>query len=254
MKRAILLLLILLFLAGCDLRNRQSSEDFIPTGTYRADEPAASRAEGGDPYQMGESSVVKTVLSYAGEQPLGDRILSYSFQLPMIDLGGAQAMGCNQEIEDRFGTLIRQSMEAMERFEQPALVNVRYSSYVCGQILTLRVDSRDPEGNESSAFYTVNAETGEAVSVSELFAAAGVSGQPETVLHEAVEALFVRRYGAGLTAGADSPYRTAWFNTEEALKPLTANRMHLTEDGRLIVAVELFDLLGGSSIEELILP
>ena len=253
MKRLIILLLIALLLVGCDLQNRRDSEDFIPTGTF-AGATANEMGGGGDPWMPQEKSTVKTVLSYAGEVPMSEPTRAYSYQLPMIDLSGAHAAGCNRDIEDYYGSMIRSSMEAMERFEDPILERLSYSSYTISGILTLRMEQRDYDGTESQSWYTVDAETGEEVSVDRLFAAAGISGKPQTVLSEAVEKLFVKRFGATPASAADSPYSTARFQTLEALQPLKASRMHLNENGGLTVAFELFAPNGGSTVEELILP
>jgi len=256
MKRGILLLLAVLFLlTACDLRNRQSSEDFVPTGT-EAPGTAASWISGNDnePFLPQERSAVKTVLAYDGEIPLTQPAELYSYRLPMIDLDGAQAVGCNLEIEERYGALIDQSLQAMERYEDPILQRLSYTSYVIGEVLTLRVDRLDLDGSASSAWYTVNAKTGEEVSVAMLFAAAGIEGDQKTVIADAVTELFVRHFGTANTTSADSPYSTALFKTQDALSPLSANRMHLTEAGRLTVKFELFSPNGGSTIEELVLP
>ena len=254
MKRLLPLLLILLLLVGCDLRNRQDSEDFIPTGTFANSYGNDDVGRGEEPLTPQEKSAVKTVQSYYGEVPLTQPVRSYSYQLPMIDLAGAHAAGCNRDIEDFFGSLIRLSMEAMERYEEPLLERLTYASYTIAGILTLRVDRRDFDGSESQAWYTVDAKTGEEVTVKRLFAAAGVSGDPQTVLDEAVEKLFESRFGSAGAAGVGTPWSTARFRTTEALRPLTSNRMHLNENGSLTVAVELFSPNGGSSVEELILP
>lgn len=257
MKRLLASLLLLLLpaalLAGCDLRNRQDSEGFIPEQSgliYPTGLPSGTASN--DPLNPGEKNAIKTVLSYEGELPLTYPVETCSYELPMIDLSGAQAMGCNQEIELRYGTLIRQSIEAIERFETPTLASLSYTSYIYSDILTLRVDELDTDGNSSRAYYTVDANTGEAVSVERLFAAAGIPGTPQAVVSEGLMELFSKRFGS--VSGADSSYTTALNQTQEALLPLTANRMHLSEDGRVVVALELFAPNGGSSVEELLLP
>ena len=255
MKRLIPILLLCLLLTGCDLRNRQSSEDFIPTGTGGASPAASGHAvlpSGEDPTLPQTRTVIKTVRSYQGEIPLSDPVRTYSYELPMLDLGGAEAVACNQEIEERYGTLIQQSLKAMERYEDPVLQSLSFTSFTRSGILTLRVDRRDLDGSASQAWYTVDAETGEAVSVSALFAAAGVSGTSSEAINRATDLLFVERFGP--LNGTDPAYTTALNRTQGALLLLTSSRMHLTEDGRVVVAIELFAPNGGSSIEELILP
>lgn len=254
MKRLIpILMLLALLLTACDLRNRQSSEDYIPTGSAspRAD---WTPRESGLPGQETEKTTVKTVLSYDGEIPLTEPKRTCSYRLPMIDLGGAAAVACSQEIEERFGGLIRQSIEAVESWQTPILERLSYSSFTLADILTLRIDRLDLDGSMQEAWYTVDAVSGEAVTVERLFRAAGLSGKPTELLNEAVQELFARRFGTAADSNTQAPYYTALNETLEALSPLTVNRMHLTEAGKLIVAVELFDPDGGSSVETLTLP
>ena len=196
MKRLLLLLLILVLpLVGCELQNRQDSEDFIPTGTYNYRSSEADPAGPGDPASR-PTNTVKTVRSYSGEIPMTKPARYYSYELPMIDLSGAHAAGCNQDIESFFGLLIEQSLDAMKNYQEPILERLSYTTFTRAGILTLRVDRRDYDGASNQAWYTVDKETGEAVSVKRLFAAAGISGDPETALNEAVLDCFTARYGA----------------------------------------------------------
>lgn len=247
----LVLLLALLLLAGCDLTNGEESGDVFPTDSYNWNFQNNTLPVN-DPALPVQKSVVKTVQSYTGEIPLTSPTRTYSYELPFIDLAGSHAAGCNQDIESFFGTLIRQSLEAMERYEDPILERLSYSSFIRSGILTLRVDRRDFDGDSNQAWYTVDAETGEAVSVARLFTAAGVTGEPDKVLNDAVLARFTAKYGA--LEGSDAAVTTAWNRTQGALSPLTANRMHLNENGSLTVAFELFAPDGGSSVEELVLP
>lgn len=254
MKRLILILMLLaLLLTACDLRNRQSSEDYIPTGSGspRAD---WTPRESSLPGQEAEKTTVKTVLSYDGEIPMTEPIRTCSYRLPLIDLGGAAAVACSQEIEDRFGGLIRQSIEAVENWQTPILERLSYSSFTLADILTLRIDRLDLDGSMQEAWYTVDAVSGEAVTVERLFRAAGLSGEPTELVNEAVRQLFARRFGTAGSSDAEAPYYTALNETLAELSPLTVNRMHLTEAGKLVVAVELFAPDGGSSVETLTLP
>ena len=254
MKRICWLLCLLLCLAltGCGLGEEQESEEYVYTGTYFPVSEHPDAYGEGDALDPQQRSVVKTILSYNGELPYSYPTEYYSYQLPMIDLAGEQALGCNQEIENRFGTLIRESMEAMETGADPVLRSVSYSCYTLSDILTLRIDQVDFEGQSSRAYYTVDAKTGESVSMEELFAAAGLNGNPKDLVNEAVNALFTRRFGP--LDPENAAYTTALNRTQTALSPLGANRMHLAENGSLVVAVELFAPGGGSSVEELTLP
>ena len=252
MKRFIPLLLMLVILVGCDLLDIQESDSFLPDGTYTPWTPAANTVSPNDTNQTQQKNPVKTIWSYTGEIPRSYPTRNYSYELPFIDLGGAHAAGCNQDIENFFGTLIRQSLDAMERVEDPILERLSYSSFIRSGILTLRVDQRDYDGTTNQAWYTVDAETGEAVSVERLFSTANIQGTPAKVINDAVLKLFTSRYGA--LEGSDTAHTTAWNRTQGGLSPLTTSRMHLNENGSLTVAVELFAPEGGSSIVELTLP
>ena len=252
MKRLLPILLIVFLLTACDLRNRQDSEDFIPDDS---DLPAWTgwTVPTFDPNGVQpQSQTVKTVKDFSGELPYGFEGDDYIYQLPMIDLAGAYAAGCNQEIENRFGSLIEQSMDAIEKYETPILAQLTFNSYVRSGILTLCIRRVDTDGETVTAYYTVDEKTGEAVSLADLFSAAGMSGDPFGIVNEAVTELFTKRFGS--LEGAEDDVTTALNKTMAALSPLTANRMHLTEDGSLAVDFELFAPNGGISLEEINLP
>ena len=241
-----LLLIVFLLLQNGDEGLGKPAE----TGAYIAPTVVAKPTGGSAAYQDGRT--IKTVQFYEGQLPRTEPARFYRYELPMIDLGGSQAVGCNQEIERRYGALIRQSVAAIEQYELPVLEKLTYSSFQQAGILTLRVDRLDTDGASASVYYTVAAETGGPVSVEELFAAAGLTGTPLEVLEEAVTSLFTRYYGP--MNESNSAYTTALFCTQNALESLTATRMHLTERGTLLVAVELYDPAGGSGYVELELP
>lgn len=255
MKRVfacLLFLVMLTALAACDLRNRRDSEDFFPEESNQPGwnsfvEPSDRQEE-----QPDEASIVKTVMDYSGELPYSNPTQEFSYQLPMIDLAGAQAIGCNQEIEDVFGSQIRQSMDAVQKYQTPILARLNYSYYVTSGILTLRIVREDTEGEITTAYYTVNAETGEAVSLAQLFQTAGISGTPDSVVNEALLERFTSRFGK--LEGADPAVTTALNKTQAELFPLTPNRIFIREDGRLSVRFVLYDPNGSSGIEEIILP
>lgn len=255
MKRLLLLFLVLFLvlppLGGCEVMEGEETDDLFPADSYNWHSQAYTSPIY-DPGASTQKNVVKTVQSYTGEIPLSDPVRTFSYELPFIDLAGSHAAGCNQDIENFFGILIQQSLDAMEHYEDPILERLSYSSFTRSGILTLRVDRRDYDGAENQAWYTVDAETGEAVSVERLFAAAGISGDPAAVVNDAVLARFTSKYGA--LAGSDTAHTTAWNRTQEALSPLTANRMHLNANGSLTLAFELFAPDGGSNVVELVLP
>lgn len=267
MRKLLPALLLCLLLSACDLRNRQSSDYYAPMGGVDLPD-GAGRVEN-DPAQLPETlpgqsgqtqdpelersqGAIKTVLSYQGQIPMTDPLRYYSYALPMIDLPGSYAAGCNQELERVFGELINQSLEAMERYETPILESLSFTSYSLDGILTLRVDRRDSDGSSSEAYFTVKESNGEQASVKELLAAAGLEGDLESLLTKAITARFENRYGA-VTAG-DTAATTALTKTLAEIPQIGAQRMHLNADGRLTVAVNLYSPTGNADTEELVLP
>lgn len=244
--------LLAALLCGCGLFEDGETEELLPDESYYSGSYVLPTDSDGSLVLPQGDETVKTVLSYQGEIPLTDPVQYYSYQLPMIDLGGAQAMGCNQEIEARFLPLIQQSMDAVTTLGEPLLESLTYSTYTRDGILTLEIDRLDLDGSAAQAFYTVDEKTGEAVSVKALFEAAGIEGDPVQVLNQTVLELFTKRYGA--LEKADAAYTTALNRTQSELSGLSANWMHLTRDGQLIVALAIYSPTGGSSVEELTLP
>lgn len=255
MKRIVCWLLLLALpaalLCGCGLFGDEETQELLPDESYYGGYVLPTDSDGSLVLPQGDE-IVKTVLSYQGEIPLTDPVRYYSYQLPMIDLEGAQALGCNQEIENRFLPLIQQSMDAVTTLGEPILENLSFSTYTRDGILTLEIDRLDLDGSAAQAFYTLDAETGEAVSVKALFEAAGIEGEPAQVLNQKVLELFAKRYGA--LEKADVAYTTALNRTQTELSGLSANWMHLTRDGKLTVALVVYVPGGGSDLEELTLP
>lgn len=254
MKRLIWILplvLLLTLLAGCEV-DMNGTENALPDETYYPVTGYWSGSEGADPNAPQEKNVVKTVLSYENELPFSVQTVTCSYRLPFIDLPGAEAAACNQELEARYGTLIRQSMDAIEKYQDPVLQTLSFTSYTLESVLTLRVERVDMDGDRSVVYYTVDASSGDAVSLEALFAAAKLSGKPQVLVDQAVQKLFTKRFGP--LDPDDTAYTTALNRTQSAASPVDVSRMHLTEDGRLALTVELFVPNGGSSFEELILP
>ena len=254
MKRALLCAILLSFscvlFAGCDLF--EEAEESFPTGSYLSFATAPSIIPD-DTVELRQSGQpVKRVMSYEGEIPLSQPTRGYHYQLPMIDLADSYTVACNQEIEALFGASIRRSLKAMEREEEPELESLTYFSFVHGEILTLRIDERRFNGEKSQTFYTVNARTGEEVSAKEMLEQVGISGEPEQVLNQRVTDLFASRFGP--LEGADADYTTALNRTQMALFPVTTKYMHMTEAGRLILALTVYHPTGETTLEEIPLP
>lgn len=247
---AVLLSLSILLLTGCDLWDEP--RESVPTGSYHYVVTVPPETPN-ETLNLGQSNqTVKRVMNYEGEIPISYPTRVYRYQLPMIDLPNSYAAACNQEIEALFGTKIRRSLQAMERMQEPELESVRYSSFVHGEILTLRIDERSYDGKTSQTYYTVNARTGEEVRAEELLAQVGISGEPEQVLNQRVTELFATRFGP--LEGADEAYTTALNRTQMGLFPVTTKCLHLTEAGRLILALTVYHPTGETTVEEIPLP
>lgn len=260
MKKALpWLLALLLLLAGCELRNRRPSSDFVPSGTPAA---APGAAANGAPQGSGTvpapsasaGDAVKTVFRAEAETlPVYGGVLCH-YEVPFLDLPGVYAAGCNQEINERFETPARASLEAVQANRAPVITTVDYTWDVRGGVLTLRLHRRDLDGSEQWGIYSVDAETGEKVPVAVFCEAAGI---PADGLHAALQAAVEERFRTivgGKYAEQALPYTTALTQTLSSLADLSALSMHLTEDGRLSIAVPTVDPDGGRSTEEIILP
>ncbi|MBR6414350.1 MAG: hypothetical protein IKS21_07055 [Oscillospiraceae bacterium] len=247
---AVLLSLSLLLLTCCALWDEP--KESVPTGSYHYVVTAPSRIPNETVDFAQGDQTVKRVMNYEGEIPLSYPTKVYRYQLPMIDLPDSYTTACNQEIEALFGAKIRSSLQAMERQQEPKLESVTYFSFVHGEILTLRIDERSCNGEVSHTYYTVNAQTGKEIHAEEMLAQVGIGGEPEQVLNQRVTDLFASRFGP--LEGADVDYTTALNRTQMALSPVTAKCMHLTESGRLILALTLYHPTGEITLEEIPLP
>ena len=262
-RKLLPLLGLCLLLTGCDLRNRQSSELYIPTGT-RSEQTAPLQPvrpvppEPTDPEQSPgadseENPHVRVLLEKSGSFRYGMEPVNYSYRVPMLDLPGAQAVGCNQEIDERFGAPVRQDLEAMERGEMPQISVVDFDSFELGGILTLRMFRQDQDGAFFEGYYTVEASSGERVTARDLLAAVGLSGSLAELTAAAARRTFVSRY-EGTWSEEDPAYADALTRTLAGATAVTVSMAHLTRDGRLSVAAEIFSPAGGSEWTELSLP
>lgn len=255
-KATLLLLSVcLLLLTGCDLRNRTSSEEFIPDqpATLQTDEsPQTSEAsrETGESY-TGSDGRVKVLLSESGTFRYDVEPISYSYQIPMLDYAAAHAAGCNEEIDVRFGTPARESLDTMKTYHAPEVETVSFESYEIGGILTLQVDRKDVDGSAYTGIYTVNAETGDRVTTEEFLRAAGLEDRRLwELVSDAVQSYYVRSYSEA-AASEDNRYTDALARTLSEADGTDSSRLHLTRDGKLAAAVLIYIPSGGSEWVEL---
>lgn len=257
MKRLACLLALLLLLAGCDLRNRRPSEAFIsdapaPSAQARTAAPANPPAQTG--FLSGDwDGAVKTVLDEQGTFP-GVKEIAYSYRIPFLDLADAYAMGCNQEITNRFEADAQESLAQMERGKQPVVQQVDFTSDLHGTVLSLRLHRLDVDGEETWGTYCVDSTTGAKPSLTAFCEAAGV---PEAELPQRLRdaADELTRESAGDRYDADDPeYTTALTLTLSGLAEPAALPMHLRADGSLCFVITLYHPGGGASAEEIVLP
>ena len=255
MRRGVLCLLpallICLLLSACDLRNRQSSEDFVPEGEYTdAGIPEANPGSNLPLPVQGETECVKIVLSESGEYIYTNPAISYSYELPFIDLSGSHAVGCNQEIEAGFGKAIRESLSRMEERQEPIVETVRCSSYIFGSVLTLRIERVDVDGSRSEAIYSLDRATGEKVTTEAFCAAAGLDrSQLKARLELAVEERL--RVLAPSTDPEDPDFVRALAQTKSLLGDPDKLDYYLDSNGKLVCIAEIFTPGGGDGMEEL---
>ena len=247
------LLSVLLLLAGCDLRNRQSSENFIPAGTAAA--PRETVAPAADPTENQPVTVpgqtVKTVWSVRGTYKNTYPPIDYSYELPFIDLGGSYAAGCNREIDNRFGIPARESVQKMERFEAPDVKTIRFWTYTKGEVLTLWVERTDPDGAVSHGVYSVLEQNGEKPTAADFCSAAGIAEEELLPrLKAIVEQKVAEKCGAQWDPD-DVACRTVLTRTLMQLTDPNALRLYLDQSGGLVALVEICDLTNAAVIEEI---
>ncbi len=256
MKRIRVLLLILLCLlpAGCSLRNRTDSAQFIPehpeTRQTETELQTTAAPETGAEY-VDPAGRVKVLLNESGTFRYDAEPISYSYQIPMFDLPGAHAADCNQEIDARFGTPARDSLDTMKTYHAPEVETVAFQSYEFGGILTVQVDRKDVDGSVYQGVYSVNAETGDLPTVEEFLRAAGLEDRRLwELLSDAVQNHFTRNYSEA-AASADNRYTSALTRTLTEANETDASRLHLTPDGGLSALVLISVPAGGSEWIEL---
>lgn len=257
MKRLALLLALLLFLSGCDLRNRRPSEEFISDGSVppaqaRTSAPAAPPAQTG--FLPAEwNGAVKTVLAKEGTF-FGAKEIAYSYRIPFLDLADAYAMGCNQEITARFEADAQKSLAQMEQGKPPVVQRVDFTSDLHGTVLSLRLHRLDTDGAESWGTYCVDRSTGAKPTLSAFCEASGVpEGEVPQRLREAAEELTRETAGERYEAD-DLEYTTALTLTLSGLAEPAALPMHLRADGSLCFVITLYHPGGGTTAEEIVLP
>lgn len=254
MKRLILCLLAALLLTGCNLRNRQDSRNFIPTGGSKEETrpvvPSSSAKEEDPPIL---SSPVKEIKALEGSYVYGGETIEYKFYLPYLDLSGAHAVGCNAEIEEGYGEPIRAAEKAMENRELPALREVDYETWQYGDVLCLliyRVETESGERHES--LYTVNARTGGAVTAEEVLTAAGMTEEAyRERLHDAVAAFYEQAF-TPFYDPEDFHYIEGLNGTLELLN--TAAPASVTKQGVLVAAVNIVEPSGVTSAAQVEIP
>lgn len=147
MKKYMLLLLAaaLLVTAGCSLRNRQPSSNFIPAThapetthaagpkvTEESTEPTVER-------QLTRHSV-RTVVSETGSYTDHyGRQWDYQFYLPFVDFPSLEASDCNAELERIYNKEIKEQLKLVDAGEPLQVVTVDYACYYVGEMVSLNV-------------------------------------------------------------------------------------------------------------------
>ena len=247
MKRLMLVLLALLLLSGCDLRNRQDSANYIPTGTDQS-EPGTESAQAPPEETLPSlpsvgGGVIKEIYKTSGTFYSGGSELSYSYRIPFIDLQGSYVDGCNYEIDRRFRQAARDAEAAMERYETPEVLSIDYTAGFFGDVVSLEITQIDAEGRSSFAVYNFDKQTGAGVERQQLLDAGGFTAeQMDELLRQAAEEEFRRQFGSqeelSPVAFSDALERTL------ELDPASVT-LFLTSDGQIRAMIPLYNLAGG---------
>lgn len=163
MKKLITILLaaLLLLTAGCDLRNRRPSKDFIveyrttdvtvPSGVTPdvTEETAAPSSE-----RLLTRHSIRTVLSENGSYTdLYGRQLSYEFTLPYVDYPSIEASRCNAEIESIYNKAIKAQKELIEAQELLSTYYISYNCYYTGELVSLNVIMANADASVKRSVY-----------------------------------------------------------------------------------------------------
>lgn len=256
MKRLILCLLAALLLTGCNLRNRQDSRNFIPSGGSKEEtKPTVPSSSGKEEDPPVSSSPVKEIKSVEGSCTYDGRNYNYAYYLPYLDLSGSYAAGCNAEIETNYGEPIREAEQAVEDGELPELLEVGYETWQYDKVLCLLVYSVETVSRERhESQYTVNAITGNPVTSEEVLTAAGMSREDFLgCLHDAVAAFYEQAFGPYYDP-SDFHYTEGLNGTLAPGLLSTSVPVSVTKNGVLLAAVTIVQPSGVVSSAQIEIP
>lgn len=162
MKKLMILLLAvaLLVTAGCNLRNRRPSSEFVPA-THAAETQHASDATDATEDTTPPSSErqltrhsVRTVVSESGTYTdIYGRNWSYEYRLPFVDFPTSEVSDCNDEIEKTYNKVIKEQLKLVEAQEPLEATMIDYACYYTGELVTLHVAIQRSDGTVQRSVY-----------------------------------------------------------------------------------------------------
>lgn len=249
-----LVLALLVYLCGCQLRNRMPSELAIPTGNEGAQTTAAGETEqpaatASKPQKQTGKAAVKEIFTQQGSYTdKNGQTWLYDYHIPYVDLDGAAAQQCNREIETNFRGAVNAATAAMEALEPLSAVRITYETYQNDSILTLALTRVNGQEQKLYAIYNLDAETGGAVDFSQILTQKELSEEEflektRTALGDLFESLYADQKQSEALA-----YETQYQRTVSRNNYGTDMPMYLDADARLHVIATVYSV-GGSGSE-----
>lgn len=251
MKKMMIFLLALLMLAamGCNLRNRQPSENFIPAthapettheagATNATEETVESTAE----RQLTRHSV-RTVVSETGSYTdIYGRQWSYEFHLPFVDYPSIEASDCNAELERIYNKEIKEQLKLVDALEPMSVPYIDYECYYTGELVSMNVLMMRSDGSTQRSVYCFRSD-GTMATNAEILKAVWVE---ETDFLAKVYDILVTKYvELNANDSHNVTYSKYYDLTVQQADDLEALSIYADEEDNLHVLAKMYDANGG---------
>lgn len=240
----VFLLLVILLTAGCDLRNRRPSSDFIPPTHETDPRPTVSPTEASiTPIETSERKLTRhSVHSVSNTHDIYTDIYgkewSYEFKLPFVDYPTMDASNCNREIENHFLRIIKEQQKLASELQPLSYSKIDYLCYTTGDLITVNVWAESTEGETDRAVYCFR-DDGSFATPTEILDALWID---EDAFYEALVEKLTATYEAhNIGMEEEAGYQTNLDNTLKQAEDLNNLQMYASEDDRLYVLVNVYD-------------
>lgn len=236
------LLILVLLLCGCDLRNRRPSSDFVPAThetdprpTYISTEATVSQLDIME--KTFTRHCVHSVSNTHGEYvDIYGKTWTYEFKLPFVDFATGEASACNREIEKRFLTIIKDQQKLEAALEPLTVTSVDFLCYTTGGLVTVNVWAENVDGTTDRSVYCFR-NNGTFATPTEIMAALWIDEEEfRTALTERLTKEYIEKNESMLD---NSQYTTYLDQTLEQAEDLDSLKLYASEDDRIYVSVKI---------------